>query len=125
MKAAVLDRDPDVPNLVAVSYYDQEPVHFLSTTCESIHWIQCQKQVYCSETQRLQSRHGWRRHCRSTPKLLQFQPLDEEKEVVVVNIFWAFVVLLVNAYVSYKTYMISKGKWPMSHYEFRKQIALA
>ena len=87
MKAAVLDRDPDVPNLVAVSYYDQEPVHFLSTTCESIHWIQCQKQVYCSETQRLQSQHGWRRHCRSTPKLLQFQPLDEEKEVVVVNIF--------------------------------------
>ena len=39
--------------------------------------------------------------------------------------FWAFGVLLVNAYVSYKTYMISKGKWPMSHYEFRKQIALA
>ena len=39
--------------------------------------------------------------------------------------FWAFGVLLVNAYVSYKTYMISKGKRPMSHYEFRKQIALA
>ena len=39
--------------------------------------------------------------------------------------FWAFGVLLVNVYVSYKTYMISKGKWPMSHYEFRKQIALA
>ena len=37
----------------------------------------------------------------------------------------AFGVLLVNVYVSYKTCMISKGKWPMSHYEFRKQIALA
>ena len=55
MKAAVLDGDPDVPNLVAVSYYDQKPVHFLSTICESIHWIQCQKQVYCSETQQLET----------------------------------------------------------------------
>ena len=51
--------------------------------------------------------------------------MDEEKEGVVVNIFWAFGVLLVNAYISYKTYMISKGKRPMSHYEFRKQIAPA
>ena len=42
-----------------------------------------------------------------------------------VDIFWAFGVLVVNVYVSYKTYMISKGKQPMSHYEFRKQIALA
>ena len=55
MKAAILDGDPDVPNLVAVSYYDQKPVHCLSTICESIHWIQCQKQVYCSETQQLET----------------------------------------------------------------------
>ena len=54
MKAGVLEGDLDVPNLVAVSYYDQKPVHFLSTICESIHWIQCQKQVYCSETQQLE-----------------------------------------------------------------------
>ena len=45
--------------------------------------------------------------------------------MVVVNIFLPFGVLLVNVYVSYKTYTISKGKRPMSHYEFRKQIAPA
>ena len=55
VKSTVLVGDPDVPNLVAVSYYDQKPVHFLSTICESIHWIQCQKQVYCSETQQLET----------------------------------------------------------------------
>ena len=55
VKAAVLEGDSDVPNLVAVSYYDQKPVHFLSTICESIQWIQCQKQVYCSETQQLET----------------------------------------------------------------------
>ena len=26
----------EMPDLVAVSYYDQKPVHFLSTICESI-----------------------------------------------------------------------------------------
>ena len=55
VKAAVLEGDLDAPNLVAVSYYDQKPVHFLSTICESIQWIQCQKQVYCSETQQLET----------------------------------------------------------------------
>ena len=55
VKSTVHVGDPDVPNLVAVSYYDQKPVHFLSTICESIHWIQCQKQVYCSETQQLET----------------------------------------------------------------------
>ena len=39
--------------------------------------------------------------------------------------FWATGVLLVNTYISYKTYMLSKGMQPMSHYEFRKAIALA
>ena len=55
VKAAVLEGDLDVPNLVAVSYYDQKPVYFLSTICESIQWVQCQKQVYCSETQQLET----------------------------------------------------------------------
>ena len=39
--------------------------------------------------------------------------------------FWATGVLLVNTYISYKTYIISKGMQPMTHYEFCKAIALA
>ena len=39
--------------------------------------------------------------------------------------FWATGVLLVNTYTSCKTYMISKGMQPMTHYEFCKAIALA
>ena len=39
--------------------------------------------------------------------------------------FWAIGVLLVNTYVAYKTFMHQKGKVPMSHYQFRKAIALA
>ena len=31
VKASVLEGDPDIPNLVACSYYDQKPIYFLST----------------------------------------------------------------------------------------------
>ena len=139
MKAAVLDGDPNVPNLVAVSYYDQKPVHFLSTICESIHWIQCQKQVYCSETQQLETLKFLRLNVNNdynhdmggvdiADQLRNYYRFDHwmrKRKWWWSIFFWAFGVLLVNAYVSYKTYMISKGKRPMSHYEFRKQIALA
>ena len=55
MKAAVLEGDPKIPNLVAVSYYDQKQVQFLSTICESIKWIQCEKPVFCIETEHVEN----------------------------------------------------------------------
>ena len=53
--AAVLVGDEEVPDLVAVSYYDQKPVHFLSTICESIKCIECHKEVYCVETEQVET----------------------------------------------------------------------
>ena len=35
VKGAVLEGDSEIPDLVARSYYNQKPVHFLSTICES------------------------------------------------------------------------------------------
>ena len=55
VKAAVLEGDSEMPDLVAVSYYNQKPVHFLSTICESIKWIQCEKKVYCVDTDQVES----------------------------------------------------------------------
>ena len=55
VKAAVLVGDEEVPDLVAVSYYDQKPVHFLSMICESIKWIECHKEVYCVETEQVET----------------------------------------------------------------------
>ena len=54
VKAAVLVGDEEVPDLVAVSYYNQKPVHFLSTICESIKWIECHKEVYCVKTEQVE-----------------------------------------------------------------------
>jgi hypothetical protein len=39
VKAAVLEGDGTVPNLVAVSAYNKKPIHFLSMSCESMEWI--------------------------------------------------------------------------------------
>ena len=50
VKAAVLQGDPEVPDLLDVLYYDQNPVHFLSTICEKIKWVQCEKKVFCVES---------------------------------------------------------------------------
>ena len=49
MKAAVLEGDAEVPGLAAVLYYDQKPIHFPSTICERIQWVQCEMKVYSDE----------------------------------------------------------------------------
>ena len=139
VKAAVLDGDTALPDLVAVSYYDQKPVHFLSTICESIKWIECTKKIYCVESEQME--------------ILKFLRLnindDYNNDMGGVDIanqlrnyyrfdhwmrlrkwwwpifFWSIGILLVNSYVSYKTYMESIGKTPMSHYKFHEAIGLA
>ena len=54
IKAVVLEGDADIAGLVTASYYDQKPVHFLSTICEVIKWVQCTKHVYCVETEQVE-----------------------------------------------------------------------
>ena len=54
VKAAVLDGNEEVPGLLAISYDDQKPVHFLSMICEKIKWVECEKKVYCVETEQVE-----------------------------------------------------------------------
>ena len=39
-KVAVLQGDKDFPQLVAVSVYDNKPVHFLTMACEDFNWME-------------------------------------------------------------------------------------
>ena len=139
VKAAVLEGDPKIPNLVAVSYYDQKPVHFLLTICESIKWIQCETPVFCIETEQVENMkflclniNDDYNHdmggCDIVDQLRIYYHFDHwkrKREWLWSFFFWATGVLLVNTYISYKTYMISKGMQPMTHYEFCKVFALA
>ena len=139
VKAAVLEGDPKIPNLVAVSYYDQKPVHFLSTICESIKWIQCEKPVFCIETEQVENMkflclniNDNYNHdmggCDIADKLRNYYCFDHwmrKRKWWWSFFFWQLGFSLFNTYISYKTYMISKGMQPMTHYKFRKAIALA
>ena len=119
VKAAVLEGDSEMPDLVAVSYYDQKPVHFLSTICESIKWIQCEKKVYCVETDQVESMKFLRLNvnndynndmggCDIADQLRNYYCFDHwmrKRKWWWSFFFWAIGVLLVNTYVAYKTFM--------------------
>jgi len=46
VRAAVLEGDNELPELVAMSVYDNKPVHFLSMTCQSVKWIEKTRSVW-------------------------------------------------------------------------------
>ena len=139
VKAAVLEGDDEVPGLLAVSYYDQKPVHFLSTVCEKIKWVKCEKKVYCVETEQVETMMFLRLSINNdynygmggvdiADQLRNYYRFDHwmrKRKWWWSVFFWAIGVLLVNCYVSYKKFMESKKMKAISHYEFRKAIALA
>jgi hypothetical protein len=139
VRAAVLEGDAEIPNLVAVSYYDQKPVHFLSTICETIKWIVCEKSVYCVDTEKKETMKFLRLNINNdynhdmgsvdiADQLRNYYRFDHwmrKRKWWWAIFFWNMGVLLVNSYVSYKTYMESIGERPISHYNFRKAIALS
>ena len=139
VKAAVLEGDDKVPGLLAVSYYDQKPVHFLSTVCKKIKWVQCEKKVYCVETEQVETMMllwlsinneynygmGGVDIADQLQNYYHFNHWICKRKWWLSVFFWAIGVLLVNCYVSYKKFMESKKMKPISHYEFCKAIALA
>ena len=50
VKTVVLKGDNCCPDLVAVSFYDTKPVHFLSTICEGIKWRRLKREMFCVDT---------------------------------------------------------------------------
>ncbi|KAL7562479.1 hypothetical protein ACA910_005453 [Epithemia clementina (nom. ined.)] len=139
VKAAVLVGDSEIPNLVAVSYYDQKPVHFLFTICKSIRWVQCEKKVYCVETKQMEvvkflclNINNDYNHDMGNVDIAdqlrnyyRFDHWMRKRKWWWALFFWAIGLLLVNCYLCYKHYIISIGKTPISQYEFCKAIALA
>jgi len=142
-KAAVLEGDPDCPNLVAFSVYDTKPVHFLSMSCTELKWVEKVKLVFDkTEEKRVQLRflrckinddyNNGMNGVDMADQLRGSYRIDRwmrKRKWWWAIWMWGVQVLLVNAYVLYKTahlFMWKKNKKSlMSHYEFRRQIALA
>jgi len=142
-KAAVLEGDPECPNMVAFSVYDTKPVHFLTMAATNLKWVEKCKRIFDKVDQR-----------NVNHKFLRCQVIDEynngmngvdvadqlrgsyridrwmKKRKWWWSIWmWGVQVLLVNAYILYKsTHLLTWKKKKtslLSQYEFRSQIALA
>ena len=142
VKAAVLYGDKDCAGLVAMSVYDTKPVHFLSMICESIKWVHKSRLVYGPTEEKMVPMSFLRLnmnndynidmgHVDVADQLRGNYRMDHWQRQYKWwwSIWlWGFGVLLVNAYVYYKKVMeeagVPKKEW-LSHYEFRKAIALA
>jgi hypothetical protein len=142
VKAAVLKGDPNCPNLVATSVYDTKPVHFLSTSCDLIRWIIKTREVYCVDTNKLETIRFLRLnindvynagmgHVDGSDQLRNYYRMDHwsRKQKWWWAIYmWGMGVMLVNSYVCYKSYHLENGtakKKILSQFEFRRSIALA
>jgi hypothetical protein len=142
-KAAVLENDPQCPNVVAFSVYDTKPVHILTTSVTSLRWIEKQRKVYDpQEGQCLMMKY-------LRPNVIddynngmngvdvadqlrnqyRFDHWMRKRKWWWSFWFWGIQVSLVNSYLLYKTahlYIWKKDpKTIISQYEFRYQIVLA
>jgi hypothetical protein len=141
VKAAVLEGDNIVPNLVAVSVYNTKRVHLLSMSSESIEWITKERKVFATSTGRykrmkflqlnvndnLNKEMG---HVAVLDQLRNYYRFDHymrKRKWWWSLAFWGIGVQFVNAYVVYCKVMEASGTpkkdW-FSHYDFRKSVAL-
>ena len=140
-KAAILEGDPDCPSLVAFSVYDTKPVHFLSTACTGLNWIEKKKKAFDKEVSanvmmsflRANINDDYNNSMNGVDvgdQLRGTYRIDKwmhKRKWWWAIWMWGVQVLLVNAYLLYKTsHLITwKTNKIMSHYDFRKQIVLA
>ena len=138
MKVAVLKGDSQCPDLVATSVYDTKPVHFLSMSAESIKWIKkrdvydkVKKGIVNAEFLRLNINDDYNYqmgHVDDADQLRNYYRMNHWMRKTKwwwSPFFWGVRVLIVNAYVVYKTFMKNKGLEYISQYEFRRKICLA
>ena len=135
-KAAVLEGDEVCPNLVAFSVYDTKPVQFLSMSCTSLTWIEKVKKVFDKKEQRNVNMKFLR--CNVTDEynngMNGVDVADQLRGSYRIDRWmrkrkwwwalwmWGFQLLLVNAYVLYKTAHLilwkKNKKTIISQYEF-------
>ena len=49
VKVAVLNGDPDIKPMIAISYYDSKPIYFLSTVVRNVEWIELARRCFNKE----------------------------------------------------------------------------
>ncbi len=142
-KAAVLEDDPECPNVVAFSVYDTKPVPFLSTFVKSLKWIERAKKVYNPSEGHcilmsflhpniIEDYNNSMNGVDIADQLCNHYSVDHwmQKRKWWWSIWWwGIQVLLVNAYLLYKTAHLhvwkKDPKTTKPHYEFCFAIVMA
>jgi Transposase IS4 len=142
VKAAVLRGDKDCMDLVACSFYDTKPVHIISMVCDTIKWVEKTRLVYDSEQSKMVAMKFLRLNLNDdyNNDMGHVDVADQLRGNYRMDRWlrqykwwwsiwlWGFGVLLVNAYIFYQKSMDEWGvpkRERLSHYEFRRRIALA
>jgi len=142
-KAAILEGDPDCPEMVAFSVYDQKPVNFVTSACTNLLWKEKSKKVWDSDAVMNvamkflrpevtdQYNHGMNNvdQADQLRGSYRFDRWMRKRKWWWSIWMWGVQVLLTNAYVMYKYTHLRMWKTPpsriMSQYDFRKAVALA
>jgi len=139
-KAAVLTGDPEAPDLVAFSVYDTKPVHFLSMACTGLKWIEKRKKVFDRESNKNVSMAFLRCEVTDTYNngmnsvdiadqlrgTYRFDRWMRKRKWWWSIWMWGLQVLLVNAYLLYRSAHIiiwkTERKKILDQYKFREEI---
>ena len=116
VKAAVLEGDPDCPNLVASRVYDENPDHYLSMVSEEITWVEIFKDYYNVDSSEVEQLNCLRLgHINKYNKEMGSVDLADQlrgsyrldksirnRKWWWLIMFWSIGIILTNAYVMYK-----------------------
>ena len=136
IKVAVLEGDPLIKDLVAISYYDTKPVYFLSSVIDDVKWIVKSREIYSKNLEKKVQKYFLR------PNFVNAYNYDmnsvDQADQLRTNyqvgmglrqrkwwwsiFLWAFDVAIVNSYLLYKSYLEMHGFQPKSHYTYREEI---
>ena len=139
VKVAVLKNDPDMKDLVAISYYDSKPIYFLTTVLKSVKWTTLTKKVYNPQTSKMYHMKFLRPnfadeynqdmdHVNITNHLAKSYQIGRgllNRKWWWPIFLWALERSFLNAYVIYSRWHKQRKLPFKSHYKFRKDIALA
>jgi hypothetical protein len=140
--AAILKGDDVCNDLISLCVYDTKPVYFLSSACEGIEWIKKERKVYDVQKRkqtvlmpfyRLNIIDFYNNNMGNVDLADQLRNTYRYDTTWHRNRkwwwsiwWWGFQLLLTNCYILYRKYHLSlKGKVPVTHYDFIKQITLA
>ena len=139
LKAAQLVGDPKINGLISLSLYDSKPFYMMTMTCEKVEWILKNRKLWDKNLMKMVDKPFYRLNIVDDYNIhmnnvdvadqlrgsYRFDHWMRKQKWWWSIFFWCFQMLMTNAYVTYKKYHKIHGMKPMTHYEFRKAIALA